>query len=142
EMTQEHQAWRMDIAQWDNEDNQMKAWHEAHPATAADTAKVNAHEARLAKQEDDEVQFKQAVDNLDTKIQDPKNHAEAELLAEHLKLKAQYEILKNTHNSIKNEHDAMASADSTGAMGMSQSSSGGTGTQAGSGTKASKKSGY
>lgn len=134
EMTQEHQAWRMDIAQWDNEDNQMKAWHAAHPATAADTAKVNAHEARLTKQEDDEVQFKQAVDNLDTQIQDPKNHAEAELLAEHLKLKAQYEILKNTHNSIKNEHDAMASA--------SPASAGGTGTQAGSSTKASHKSGY
>jgi len=114
EMTQDHQAWRMDIAQWQNDDDQMKAWHAAHPATPADTAKVNAHEARLTKQEDDVREFKQSVDDLDSKIQDPKNHAEAELLAEHLKLKAQYEMLKNSHNSIKNEHDAMAMADSTG----------------------------
>ena len=143
EMTQEHQAWRMDIAQWENDHEQMKAWHQAHPASAADTANVNAHEAKLAKHEDDVREFKQAVDDLDTKIQDPKNHAEAELLAEHLKLKAQYEMLKSAHDSIKNEHDAMASADSTAARGMLQTSSGGAGAAPTSAGKTKRtKAGY
>jgi hypothetical protein len=102
DMMQEHQTWRAEMQNWDNAHSQLRAVLTAPPAkgTKPDTAKVSEEMAKLQKHEDDVAQFRQSLDDLDQKIQNYKEHEPAMLWAEHMKLKAQYEMLQHAHNDL------------------------------------------
>jgi chromosome segregation ATPase len=101
EMTQEHQAWNTDIANWEAQHSQLRATLTAPPAGggAADTmgqsdrlARLSAHEANLAT-------FRQQVTDMEQRMQAENADHEA-LYAEHQRLRAQYDMLKQEHESL------------------------------------------
>ena len=102
DMMQEHQTWRAEMQSWDNSNSQLRAVLTAPPAKGSkpDTAKVSDQLAKLQKNEEDAASFRQSLDELDQKIQNYKGQEPAALWAEHMKLKAQWELLQHSHGDL------------------------------------------
>lgn len=111
EMTQEHQAWNTDLANWEQQHAQLRVTLTAPPpgGGTADTtgqsdrmARLSAHEANLAT-------FRQQLADMEQRMQAENADHEA-LYAEHQRLRAQYDMLKQ-------EHETLAMGTGTGTMG-------------------------
>lgn len=101
EMTQEHQAWNTDLANWESQHSQLRATMTAPPAGggAADTTGLSDRMARLSAHEANVATFRQALADMEQRMQAEDADHEA-LYAEHQRLKAQYDMLRQEHESM------------------------------------------
>jgi predicted dienelactone hydrolase len=85
EMTQDHQGWNSDLQTWETADSQLRAVMTAPPATGAhpDTTGMSDRLARLEAHEQALMQFRQAMSDLDSKLQNYQASDHAALWAEH-----------------------------------------------------------
>jgi outer membrane murein-binding lipoprotein Lpp len=119
QMTNEVGQWSDQIAQWDNDDHEMKAWHASHPVPSTDTPeakKLRDHEEKMTKHEQDIEQFRRDLDSHRTAVQDESAKPEkdralahAALWAEHMKLETTYNMLKGAHEDLAKEHAELVS---------------------------------
>ena len=101
EMTTEHQTWTTDLANWEAAHGQLRATLTAPPAGGgtADTTGLSDRMARLSAHEANIATFRQALADLDQRMQAEGADHEA-LYAEHQRLKAQYDMLRQEHESL------------------------------------------
>ena len=102
EMTQDHQAWNSDLQTWETSDSQLRAVMTAPPTGGgrADTTGMSDRLARLEAHEQALAQFRQAMADLDTKLQNYQAADHATLWAEHERLKAEYDRLRAEHDQL------------------------------------------
>jgi hypothetical protein len=103
EMTQDHQAWNSDLQTWDTADSQLRAVMTAPPPsghTPPDTTGMSDRLALLQAHEQALTQFRQAVADLDVKLQNYQASEHATLWAEHERLKAEYDRLRAEHDQL------------------------------------------
>ena len=101
EMTQEHQTWTTDLANWESQHSQLRATLTAPPAGggATDTTGQSDRLARLSAHEQNLATFRQQLQELEQRMQAEDADHEA-LYAEHQRLRAQYDMLKQEHESL------------------------------------------
>jgi hypothetical protein len=101
EMTQEHQAWNTDLANWDAQHSQLRITLTAPPAGGgtADTTGLSERMSRLSAHEANVATFRQSLVDLDQRMQAEGADHEA-LYAEHQRLKAQYDMLRQEHDAL------------------------------------------
>ena len=101
EMTTEHQAWNTDLANWEAQDAQLRVTMTAPPAGGGttDTTGLSDRMARLTAHEANIAAFKQSLSDLERRMQDEKED-HAALYAEHQRLKAQYDMLRQEQDGL------------------------------------------
>jgi hypothetical protein len=101
EMTQEHQTWNTDLANWESQHSQLRATITAPPAGGgtADTTGLSDRLARLSAHEANIATFRQALADMEQRM-NAENADHDALYAEHQRLRSQYDMLRQEHESL------------------------------------------
>lgn len=117
EMTEESRRWADDVTQWSGMHQEMHAWHASHPAPPADTTRIREHEAKLATHEQDVANFSRDLEQHRARLQEESSFPEKERIASHagvwanhLKLKAAYELTSRAHREIGEQHQGIVAS--------------------------------
>lgn len=124
-MLNESSEWADQIAQWETESGEMRAWHARHPASSGrgdvDAADLRRHEERLAAHERRLEGFRKELEEHQTRLHGEYARPErervgthTELWAEHQRLGTDYEMVGQAHEELRNEHaEIMAQVEGT-----------------------------
>jgi hypothetical protein len=123
DMKQQHEQWSAELGRWESEHAAMKRWHAEHPMPSSDTGKLRAlrdHVTKLARHEEEVASFRKDLAALESRMEQGAGGRErdqvaahAAVWAQHVKLKATYELLENAHRGLLREYAALT-GDSTG----------------------------
>ena len=120
EMMEESRRWADEVTQWSGVHQEMHAWHTSHPGIPADTTELRHHQEKMTQHEQDVANFSRDLEAHRAKLQEeaalPESKrvaAHAALWANHLKLKAAYELTEAAHKDLVEEHAKYTTAATT-----------------------------